>query len=99
MDCAFGNPDRYYSAAQPDSPRDGWYKKLEQRFAVLLERHDQELQQRVARTFKQWNGVLREYLRSETGLRLTVGEDAMAVPVRIRHGLPKPIADVLTTVD
>jgi hypothetical protein len=99
MSATFGSADRYYSTNRPDAPRDKQRRTLEERFAALLEKYDRELPQRVDRAFKQWNGILREYLRSETGLRLTVGEDTRAVPVRIRTGLPDPFAQILASVD
>jgi len=61
---------------------------------VLL-RQDPDLRNKVERSFAQWNNILRDYLRNETGLRLSVGEDKRAVPVRIDDGLPLPVSDVL----
>lgn len=94
---SFGNPERYYSADNAltarsvpsgESREEGMIKKL-------LESYDRDLQNKVQRTFRQWNNIIREYLRSETALRLTVGDDQQAVPVRILPGLPKPFADIV----
>ena len=52
----------------------------------------------VSRAFKQWNNIVRDHLRTETGLRLSVGDDAQSVPVRITDGVPKPLAEVLQTM-
>ena len=65
----------------------------------FLKRHEPELKVRVERAFKQWNNILRHCLQNETGLRLTVGDDAQAVPVRIDDGLPAPFAEVLQRFD
>jgi hypothetical protein len=34
----------------------------------------------------QWNNVIRDHLRNEIGLRLTVGDEAQAVPLRVVDG-------------
>lgn len=97
---AFGHAGRYYAAeraaiyARQRPPTD-----LERRFAEFLQHHDPHLKATVERTFKQWNNILRDYLRSETGLRLTVGDDVTAVPVHAVDGLPKPMADILKEFD
>jgi hypothetical protein len=49
----------------------------------------------VERAYKQWNTILRDYLRSETGLRLTVGGSIQAVPVKVVDGIPRPLAEVM----
>ena len=98
---AFGHPGRYYSLDQPTFIREDQQRRssLEQKFAEMLGLQDKDLPQRVERVFKQWNGILRDYLRSETGLRLTVGEETQAVPVRVKDGLPKPLAEILGRFD
>lgn len=98
---SFGDAGRYYAANQSEVMRTEQRGRtpLERRFAAFLERHDHELKLRVERGFKQWNNILRDYLRNETGLRLTVGDDAQAVPVRIDDGLPEPFAAVVGDLD
>lgn len=68
---------------------------LESRLKKLLETYNPQARERVQRAFKQWNLIARDYLRVETGLRLTVGEDAQAVPVRIQDGMPIALAQIL----
>jgi hypothetical protein len=53
------------------------------------------MQGRVERAFKQWNGILRDYIRNETALRLTVGSESQMVPVRVVDGMPRPFADIV----
>jgi hypothetical protein len=73
--------------------------ELQRRFEDFLKRHEPGLKGRVERTFKQWNNILRDYLRNETGLRLTVGDGTQAVPVRIDDGLPESFAEALSGLD
>ena len=68
---------------------------LESRLKKLLETYNPQAREKVQRAFKQWNLIARDYLRTETGLRLTVGEDAQAVPVRIQDGMPLSLAQIL----
>ena len=95
---AWGNPSRHYteqwSAAQrPPSPKG--LTPTERRWQELLEQASPGVRDTVERTYKQWNGILRDYMRTETALRLTVGDEAQAVPVRVVAGMPKPFADVI----
>jgi hypothetical protein len=98
---AFGDPSRYYAADQAKAINAGEREptRLERRFAEFLNGHDPGLKRTVERAFRQWNGILRDYLRAETGLRLMVGEETQAVPVRVTDGLPWPIADILGVFD
>ncbi len=94
---AWGHPERHYAASSAAAPRPAersgadigrvWQKALE---AAAPGSRDL-----VERTFKQWNTILRDYLRTETALRLTVGEDAQSIPVRIVDGMPRRFAEAL----
>ena len=101
MSTTFGQADHHYAVDQAAYFRT--YPKplteMEKRFARLLERHDTGLKDQVERAFKQWNSIVRGHLRDETALKLTVGDDMQAVPVRVRDGLPKPLADILAGFD
>jgi hypothetical protein len=90
----WGSDDRYYagSDSKPDRREQQRLFDTSRRLADLLKAHDPELRARVERTFKQWNLILRDYLRTEMALRLTVGDDAQAIPVNVADGLPKPFA-------
>jgi hypothetical protein len=97
---AFGHSGRYYADRQAALyARQRPFTDLERRFAGFLHSHVPNLKATVERAFKQWNNILRDYLRTETGLRLTVGEDARAVPVHVVDGLPSPMADILGRLD
>ena len=65
----------------------------------LLTQYRPELKKDVDRIVKQWNQVVRDYLRNETALRLTVGSTTTQVPVRIVDGLPKPLSGILSRYD
>jgi uncharacterized protein YifE (UPF0438 family) len=89
---SWGDPNHYYSQALP-TQTSGTQRPLspeEKKIMALLRQFDPELRQRVERAFKQWNLTIRDYLRNETALRLSVGGDTQSVPVRIVDGLPKP---------
>ena len=53
-------------------------EKLSRQVAILLKEYDSEMADKVRRTLKQWNNVIRDHLRNEMGLRLTVGDEAQA---------------------
>jgi hypothetical protein len=94
----FGDNQRYY-AAQPNARRTG--ESLAQQAAArtlerLLSAHEQEWRETVKRTFRQWNNILRTYLRDETALRLSVGEAQQSVPVRVTDAIPEPFAEIVS---
>ncbi len=100
---AWGWQGRHY-AEEPNRAAGGWPgtrrppagpTPAEKRWAELLEQATPGAKDQVTRAFKQWNNILRDYLRTETALRLTVGDDAQAVPVRIVDGMPLPFADAI----
>jgi hypothetical protein len=98
---SFGHVSRHYAVDQVEAIRSARRNPspLERRFGEFLKRHEPGLKGRVDRAFKQWNNILRDYLRNETGLRLTVGDEGQAVPVRIDDGLPGPFAKVIEDLD
>ncbi len=94
---AWGDDSRYYSAAEPSA---GDFAKgdaagVTKRLSHLLRAHDPATEPRILSAVKQWNPVLREQLRRDMGLRLTVRQDTAAVPVRVEDGLPSPLAGVI----
>lgn len=98
---SFGGTDHYYAVTQTESLQSARESPspLERHFEEFLKYHERGLKGRVERTFKQWNNILRDHLRSETGLRLTVGEETQAVPVRISDGLPEAFAEIIAGLD
>ncbi len=95
---SWGHPDKYHSAGVLDIAKkqsDAVPAKV-QEIEKLLNDRDPEMSQKVERAFRQWNLIIRDYLRNETGLRLSVGDSMQSVPVRIMDGLPKPFEDLIT---
>jgi hypothetical protein len=72
---------------------------ISQQVADLLHQYDAEMANKVRRTLKQWNNVIRDHLRNEMGLRLTVGNEAQAVPLRVVDGMPASFGDLLSSLD
>jgi len=66
-----------------------------QRWAEALERVSPGIRKTVDRAYRQWNGIVREYLRTETGLRLAVGEDSQSVPIKLADGMPLSFNEVM----
>jgi len=98
---SFGHSGHYYSVNQSEPIRAARRSRssLEGRFEEFLKYHEGGLKGRVERTFKQWNNIVRDHLRNETGLRLTVGDETQAVPVRIDDGLPESFAKIIAGFD
>jgi len=93
----WGSVGRYHSVDQIVASRDGKrpVSRTARELAELLHQYDPELRQRVERAFKQWNLIIRDYLRNETALRLSVGDDTRSVPVIVADGLPQPFEAVI----
>lgn len=69
-----------------------------------LEHYQPDIQQRVKRTVDQWNLIVRDQLRNETALRLSIEKEnksnrpehkATQIPIKVVDGLPEPLIDVL----
>jgi hypothetical protein len=90
----WGGGEKYYSASDERYAIVS-YPRLE----ALIKKYSPQAKERVERAYKQWNAILRDQLRNETGLRLTVGEEAQAVPVSIEDGLPLSVKQVLEGFD
>lgn len=97
----FGDDQRYY-AAKPNARRAG--DSLAQTAAArtlerLLTAYEQQWRETVTRTIRQWNNILRNHLRDETALRLSVGDAQQSVPVRVTDALPEPFAEIVSEFD
>ena len=95
---SWGHPDKYHSVGAFDIAKkesDATLARTQEIEALLLAR-DPEMRQKVERTFRQWNLIIRDYLRNETALRLSVGDDNQSVPVRIMDGFPKPFESLIS---
>lgn len=53
------------------------------------------LKEQVSRAFRQWNLIVRDHMRNEMGLRLTVGDERQGVPVYVEDGMPAPLYDLM----
>ena len=49
----------------------------------------------VERIVKQWNLIVREMIRNETGLKLQHNEQYVQIPVRVQNGFPTAIKDII----
>jgi len=93
---SWGHPDKYQSiSAFKAEKKDRKLLARMQDIEKYLKARDPELPEKVERTFKQWNLIIRDYLRNETALRLSVGDDTQNVPVRIVAGFPRPFEDII----
>lgn len=54
-----------------------------------------DAQERVTRTVRQFNAVIREHIRTETGLRLSDEKGRGSVPVEVVDGFPIGVADLI----
>ncbi len=54
-----------------------------------------DAEERVTRSFRQWNQVVRDHIRTETGLRLTDGDGRFSIPVGIDKGFPGKLAALI----
>ncbi len=88
----FGSDDRYY--ASQSSYSDGTFRlgapDLEKTLTDTILRRYPDLDKRVERAYRRWNLTIRDILRTETGLRLSIGENHQAVQVRVVDGLSYP---------
>ena len=92
---SWGSDDRYYASRLPAADQEQRSSETLRRVTSLLDYYDPHIHEHVERACKQWNLTVRDSLRSEMALRLSVGEDTQAVPVRIAEGLPRPFEAVL----
>ena len=96
---AWGDSSRHY--AGPDLPAsrsdstDASLADLGKKWSRLLEAAMPGARRQVEQSVRQWNSILRDQVRTETALRLSVGTQTQAVPVRICDGLPRPFAERL----
>ena len=54
-----------------------------------------DAEERVTRSYKQWNQIVRDHIRSETGLRLSDGDSRFSIPVKVDQGFPVPLAALI----
>src|SRR5215217_7946460 len=95
MSESFGSAS-YFGGSKSDTEKSAKQKTAEETVNCLLADYQQDWRERVLRTFRQWNNILREYLRNETALRLTIGDEHQSVPVRVKDGMPEPFAEIVS---
>lgn len=95
---SFGGSDRYYAEPLPAAGRRRTSSAPSTAENFLLPLLDWDLREQVSRVVKQWGGVVREQLRSATGLKLSTGDERQSVPIRIEDGLPKPFAAMVDAI-
>jgi hypothetical protein len=96
----FGGNDKYYSDSHTDRQRSNQDSSKEHNIVhTLLQKVDYQIRDRVQRTYRQWNTVIRNHIRDETRLKLSDGEAYQAIPVKIVDGLPKPFSDYIGEID
>jgi hypothetical protein len=93
---SWGHADRYYAASiEALHAVDRGGEHAGSRWGKALEQASPGIRSAVERTYKQWNTILRDYLRTETALRLAVGGDSQSVPVKVVDGMPRRFVEVM----
>jgi len=54
-----------------------------------------DAEERVIRSYKQWNQIVRDHIRTETGLKLSDGDNRFSIPVRVVPGFPVKLATLI----
>ena len=54
-----------------------------------------DAEERVTRSVKQWNQIIREHIRTETGLKLSDGDSRYSIPVRVVAGFTEELARLI----
>lgn len=58
-----------------------------------------DAEERVSRAFKQWNQIIRDHIRNATGLKLSDGDRARSIPVKIVEGFSPELARLIDEND
>ena len=56
-----------------------------------------DAEERTGRAFRQWNQIVRDHIRNETGQKLADGDGRNAVSVKIADGFPHLLAQLADT--
>ena len=54
-----------------------------------------DAEERVNRSFNQWNQIIREHIRTETGLKLSDGDSRFSIKVKVVPGFPVTLAQLI----
>lgn len=98
---SWGGFPRYYGATVEEATRavEMGDDAVSQRWAEELEESSPGIRDSIEFAAKQWNTVLRDHLRSETGLRISAVGNSKAVPVKIVGGMPVSFAEAMRGFD
>lgn len=90
----FGDNSHYYSNPCIPERKSGEHgdTPLENRIRQLLASQQVDVKDRVEQVCRQANLAVREYLRSETALKLSQAERRQAVPYQVVDGIPRSLA-------
>lgn len=90
----FGDDSHYYSEPYIPERESGerWDTPLENRIRQLLTSQQADVRERIEQACKQANLAIREYLRSETALKLSQAERRQTVPYQVVDGIPRSLA-------
>jgi hypothetical protein len=97
----WGGPERHYSTPIEQGSKQAslttaqQWQEIGNRWARFLTQYHPQLLEEVSQACKQWNNAVRDHLRAETALRLTIGDESQAVPVRVVDGMPRRFAEEL----
>lgn len=86
--------DRHYAETSSDGAMDS-NNPLYHRWVNALEIVQPDAKGAVTRAKDKWNIIIRDRLRNETALRLTIGDRTQSVPIRVVDGLPDPFLRVI----
>jgi hypothetical protein len=93
---SWGHPDRHYATHEAPAVRhEAGQQHALKDLCQALKKAIPDARERVEKAVTSWNTSVRDHLRAETGLRLSVEGAAQAVPVRVTDGLPRPFFKIL----
>ncbi len=98
---SWGHSKRYYGVSSEEAAQANDYSEddASNRWAEALEQSSPGIRKSVEVGAKQWNTAIRDLLRAETGLKISVAGDARSVPVKVFDGMPKPFAKTMREFD
>ena len=98
---SWGHFERYYGANAAEAALANDYSEDAacDRWAEALEQSSPGIRNSVEVVAKQWNTSLRDILRAETGLKISVAGDSRSVPVKVFDGMPPPFAKTMRDFD
>jgi hypothetical protein len=88
---AWGHPDRHYAAQNAPDRREIQHSDLRD----LINQTIPDVEANVRRAVSQWNLLVREHIRTETGLRLSTESRSQSVPVRVSADVPPNFLEAL----